>query len=87
MPLRWPLKSACTTLLTLLAVLPRVRCAIRSASSSAHIFHTTYIDTNYDIHDQLLVQLRYMAFQMDPQLVFDSACCGIDEGYLCAGYP
>ena len=62
-----------------------VQCAIKSALSSARIFHTIYIDTNYDIHDQLLVQLRYMVFQMDPQLVFDSACCGIDEGYLCAG--
>ena len=58
-----------------------VHCAINFNLSNARIFHTAYIDTKDDIHDQLLAQLHYMVFQMDPQFVFNSTCCGINEHY------
>ena len=58
-----------------------IQCAIKGNSSSTRTFHTVYIDSKDDIHDQLLVQLHYMVFQMDPQFVFNGSCCGIDDCY------
>ena len=58
-----------------------VCCAIKNASTNTRAFHMAYIDTNDDIHDQLLAQLCFMVFQMDPQHIFDSTCCSLNDCY------